>query len=146
MNNLLYYFFIVIIVNIAIKLLIRFYNKYFNKAYMFNIYIERLTLLNGKTIEYIMFSNIKHALNNDKLIKLLINVILKYLNNVYNNNIKLPIVFFEYDPNTNLYRCLSDGYIFEFNYYLSVNDLYKNIKWVNNFNNTNNMFVVIKAL
>ncbi len=150
MNNLLYYFLIVVIINITIKLLIRFYSKYFNKAYLYNIYIERLVLLNGKTIEYIMFSNIKHVLNNDKLIKLILNVTLQYLSYYYdrNNNIKLSIVFFEYDPKTKLYRSISDGCVFSYNVYLSVKDLYKNIKWINPkfINNSSNILVVIKAL
>jgi hypothetical protein len=147
MNNLLYYFFIVIIVNIVIKLLIRFYGIFFTKVYLYDIYIERIVLLNDKAIDYIMFTNIKNALNNDKLIKLLLNVILQYLNYVYyNNNIKLSIVFFEYNPNNKLYRSISDGYLFELSKHLSVNDLYKNIKWNNKFNNSNNILVLIKAL
>ena len=146
MNNLLYYFFIVVIVNIAIKLLIRFYSKHISKAYLYVINIERLVLLNGKTIDYIIFKNIKHTLNSDRLIKLIINVILQYLNNVYINNINLSITFFEYNPTTKLYRSISDGFIFEFSKHLSVNDLYKNIKWTNSkFNHiSNNIVVVIK--
>ena len=150
MNNLLYYILIVIIVNISIKLLIRFYRKYFTKAYLYDIYIERLVLLNGKTIDYLMFSNIKHALNNDKIIKLILKVTLHYLSYYYdrNNNIKLSITFFEYDPNTKLYRSLSDGCLFSFNDYLSVNELYNNIKWTNSMNipKTSNILVVIKTL
>lgn len=134
-------------IQLSIKLLIRFYRKYFTKAYLYDIYIERLVLLNGKTIDYLMFTNIKHALNNDKIIKLLLNVILKYIYYVYsNNNIKLSVLFFEYNPNTKLYRSMSDGYVFEMTNHLSVKDLYKNKKWTNNFNNTNNILVVIKTL
>jgi hypothetical protein len=146
MNNLLYYFLIVVIVNITIKLLIRFYSKYSTKAYLFDFYIERLVLLNGKTVDYILFKNIKPALNSDKLIIIILNVIIQYLSNFYAKDTKLSIVFFDFNPKTGLYRSISDGCIFELQH-LSVNDLYNKIKWVKGINSSNNnIFVVIKAL
>jgi hypothetical protein len=145
MNNLLYYFFIVVIVNIAIKLLIRFYSKYSTKAYLYGIDIERLVLLNGKTIDYILFKNIKPALNSDKLY-IILNVIIQYLSNFYAKDTKLSIVFFDFNPKTGLYRCMSDGCVFEFTNHLSVNDLYNKIKWIKGVNNYNDIVVVIKTL
>lgn len=121
---------------------------YYRNRYIFSLNVERLVLLNGKAIDYLTFKNIRSTLNfsSEKYLKIILNVILQYLSNLYDKDIKLSIVFFEYDPNTNLYRSISDGCVFEFCRHLSVNELYNNIKWTNNFNNSNNIFVVIKPL
>ena len=149
MNIFTNYWFITIIIIIIINMLTKCYIYYRNR-YIFSLNVERLVLLNGKAIEYLTFKNIRSTLNfsSEKYLKIILNVILQYLSNFYDKDIKLSIVFFEYDPKSNLYRSISDGYIFEFTKDLSVNDLYKNIKWVNSkFNHiSNNIVVVIKGL
>jgi hypothetical protein len=137
----------IIIIIITINMLTKCYIYYRNR-YIYSLNVERLVLLNGKAIDYLTFKNIKSTLNfsSEKFLKLMLNVTLQYLTNVYDKDIKLSIVFFEYDPKSYLYRSISDGYVFELNKDLSVNDLYKNIKWVNSkFNHiSNNIVVVIK--
>jgi len=142
MNNLFFSWFIFIMFLIIINIVLYFYNN--RKSYLFTVNIETLQLINGRCIHYITFKKIIGTLNwrSEYYFKVMLNVILQLLHHL-NVDSSFSIVFFDYDPNTNIYKAISDGYIIHFNKNVTVNDLYSSIKWTDFSNSKNNDVVVI---
>jgi hypothetical protein len=152
MNNFLYYSLYYFIIIIILNIILYFINN--RKLYLFSLNIERMILLNGRCIHYIMFKNIYSIFNwrSEKYFKVMLNVLLQYLADVYGSvdNIYLSIIFFDFDPKTNIHRVISDPCFINFNLSQNINveDLYDllNFNEIAFSNNSNNIIIVIKTI
>lgn len=149
LNNFLVNWFIIVL--LVINYLLYSYN---NKLYLFSLNIDRLMLLNGKVVHYITFKNVLSIRiknwKSEKYFKVMLNVVLQHLSDVYGtvDNIYLSIVFFEFDPTTDLYNVISDACFVNLSKNVNVNDLYDLLKF-NDLafrNNNNNVVVIIKTI
>lgn len=127
---------------IIINMVLYLYNN--RKSYLVSVNVETLQLFNGRCVHYITFRKINGIVNwrSEYYFKLMLNVILQLLHHL-NVDSSFSIVFFDFDPNTNIYRAISDGYIIHYNKNISVSDLYSSIKWTDFSNSKNNDVVVI---
>jgi hypothetical protein len=162
LNNFLYVLnisFVIILILIIINIIIRIY-KYID-AYistnhhtitdLFALSIERLILFNGTgyaCVDYFTFFPWQVNWRSEKVFKVMVNGILHYLNYFYPNNTLLSIMFFDFDPNTNLYVVISAGCVINYNQNISVNELYDLLKFndVAFKNQSNYVIVVIKTI
>lgn len=129
----------IITIFLLINVLLRIYNKYFISSYLFNIYYERIFDVNGFNImNFFTFKNIKSSpfmiWKSRQTYIIMLKSVLFMINNdphLLNQykNFNISIVFFEFDPNLNLLKPISDGFIIKFNDIDSVEALVNNINW-----------------